>query len=315
MSDKLERATGKLDHLLRWLSVPQHSRGLILMRSSFGWILAYIYAVNYAQRDLLFGPDRITASPAGLFGLLPGAAGFDVMYILAIVAAVCFALGIGGRVTTIINFAYFCSYSSLAVLTSDGGDNLLRLVLFYMIFSDLSKNASTEKTTLHARISGMLHNVSWLAIVTQLCILYWDAGFQKAAGQMWRDGTALYYILQLSEFHDPIVADALLRHPTLLVFSTYATMVFQLAFPFLLLNRWSKYAAIAISMSFHLGIMFAMSLISFSAIMMSTELALLSDADYASLSRTLRSLSTSIIRLAPARMPSRKRNGALDSQP
>ncbi len=269
-----------LDELLRSISTNTHLRGMALLRACSGWILIYIYAINYAQRDMLFGPHRIVAEGAGLFEALPGELGFQVMYHLALLAALCLAFGWAPRLAAAACCAFFASYATVATMTSDGGDNLLRLLLFFMIFANTSGRPYVSPEGLRSRVLAIVHNGAWLAIVIQLCILYWDAGFQKAAGSMWRDGTALYYIMQLSEFHNPIVADHLLQHPTLLVFSNYATMAFQLAFPFLLLNRWSKYLAIAVSMSFHLGIMLAMCLISFSAVMMAAELTLLSDRDY-----------------------------------
>ncbi len=290
MSGVMNRFVACFDQMLEWGSTQRNTLGLGFMRFGLGAFLAYIYAINYAQRDFLLGPARIVPTDTGLFGILPGEMGFQVAYHLAFLAAVVLATGYASRIATIVNFFFFWSYSTASTLTGDGGDNLLRLLLFYMMFANVSGKMPREATTLGARALAIVHNVAWIAIVVQLCVLYWDAGFQKAGGEMWRDGTALYYILQVDQFRNPVIANALLHHPTLLIVSDYATMIFQLAFPFMMFNRWTKYGTIAVSLSFHVGIFMSMCLVSFSGIRMSTELALLSNADYAWLGSALERL-------------------------
>ncbi len=69
----------------------------------------------------------------------------------------------------------------------------------YLLLTGLYGALKPKPETLWQRVLGIVHNLGLLAIVTQLCIVYMTAGLMKVQGEMWRDGTALYYILQVDE--------------------------------------------------------------------------------------------------------------------
>ena len=77
------------------------------------------------------------------------------------------------------------------------------------------------------------------------------------------------------------------NHPILLVGSTWAPLLLQLAFPFVLFfgRPLARRVALIAAMSFHLGILLLMGLSTFAIVMIATELLLLSNEDYKALSR------------------------------
>lgn len=285
----------RLDAFLDWLTTPQNQRGLAYARSGLGWITLYIYTVNYAQRHFLLGPQAVYTN-SGHFNLFYGAgpAGFEVLYTLAIVAALCFALGIGGRLTTLVNFLFFWSWSNATTLVGDGGDNILRIMLFYLLFADLYQRLRPGATTLWRQVLAITHNFALLAVALQLSMLYLTAGLQKVQGEMWREGTALYYILQVDEFSNPALARLFLNNLPLVVFATYGTIFMQLAYPWLLLHLRTKRLAVVAMATLHLGILMTMNLISFSLIMITLELTLLPDTDYVRVGTWIRRLRNSL---------------------
>ena len=58
----------------------------------------------------------------------------------------------------------------------------------------------------------------------------------KVMGAYWQEGTALYYATRVQEFHWPGISEWLGESEFLLVLLSYATVFFQVSFPFLLLN-------------------------------------------------------------------------------
>lgn len=63
-------------------------------------------------------------------------------------------------------------------------------------------------------------------------------------GEPWQNGTALYYILQVKEFNLPWIGNLITSSDILIVFGTYFTVMLQVAFPFLLFNKITKYIAL-----------------------------------------------------------------------
>lgn len=273
----------KLDELLEWTAQPRQQTGLKVARVSFGLIILFIYTINFSQRHFLLGADGLyqNVSRFNLFAIpdVP----LDLLYGLAIIVALLFAVGIGGRFVALCNLLFFWSWTNGAAIVGDGGDNVLRIILAYMLFCDLTGSLPAKPTTIWQRLGSILHNAGLVAIVLQLSTLYLTSGLMKIRGEMWQDGTALYYILQVREFSNPKVAGLLLQFPHLLTAATYATCLFQIAFPWLLLNPVTKRIGILISMSFHLGILVAMNLVSFSAIMITMELILVTNVEYSHL--------------------------------
>ncbi|MGY5386476.1 hypothetical protein [Bacillus spizizenii] len=99
-------------------------------------------------------------------------------------------------------------------------------------------------------------------------------------GELWQNGTAIYYILQVQEFNLPWISDIIISSDFLIVFSTYFTILLQVAFPFLLFNKVTKYIALILLITLHLGIAVVMGLITFSLTIIVIDAILISDKDY-----------------------------------
>jgi predicted DCC family thiol-disulfide oxidoreductase YuxK len=99
-------------------------------------------------------------------------------------------------------------------------------------------------------------------------------------GQLWQNGTALYYILRVDEFSWPAAAAAVYQNPYLVVLGTYGTVLFEIMFLPMLFNRWTRYLVIAAGVAFHAGIALFMGLVTFAWSMLSVYPLLVSDAEY-----------------------------------
>jgi predicted DCC family thiol-disulfide oxidoreductase YuxK len=115
-----------------------------------------------------------------------------------------------------------------------------------------------------------------------------STGLYKVMGELWQNGTAIYYILRVDEFSWPGVAELIYRSPYLVVLGTYGTVLFEVAFLPALFNRWTRYAAAFAGLVFHTGIALLMGLVTFGWSMLSVYPLLLTDAEYRHLSHWFR---------------------------
>lgn len=164
---------------------------------------------------------------------------------------------------------------------NDGGDNLCRLALGYMLLTVPARRPVEGGST-----RAYVHNLGVVLLVAQVLILYLTAGLSKAMGEVWTNGTALYVISQVEEFSLPGLRAAF-TIPIVTVGASYATLLWQVTFPIGVFSRF-KLAYVAIGLFFHLGIAVFMGLVSFSLVMLGAELLLVDDDEYAAIAGRMR---------------------------
>lgn len=158
-------------------------------------------------------------------------------------------------------------------MIQDGGDNIARIVLCYMLLLNFSRGAASK-------FSNAIHNLGVVAIYIQLIIMYLVSGLTKVQGEYWLNGTALYYIQSVEWFSTniPSVVQAF-KNPWVVTLSSYVSMLYMIGFPFMLFNRFHLIWAM-LGIAFHLGIAMTMGLIDFSAIMVGLILFTITDQEY-----------------------------------
>ena len=251
------------------------------MRTSLGMALLYEYAFNYSQRYYLWGPDRISQAypipELSPYAWSSSLLYFDLVFHAGILVTLLFTVGIGGRLVTLGVYIMTLSLQELNSLITDGGDNIARIVLLYMIFADVSGRRDRKVSP----GGSLVHNAAILAIVVQLSALYLSTGMYKAMGSYWQNGVALYYILRVNSFSwTGIGGEAFYTNEYLIVALTYATVLFEVAFPFALFNRWTRWLVLFIGVGFHFGIAATMGLVAFSWMILSVYFVCLSDREY-----------------------------------
>jgi len=98
-------------------------------------------------------------------------------------------------------------------------------------------------------------------IAAEACLAYLAAGVTKAISPVWRDGTALYRILNTTTFGDPAGARLLRGRRILGLVLCWAVIFFETLFPVaLILPSKLLVALFAIGILFHLGVAVMMGL-------------------------------------------------------
>jgi hypothetical protein len=281
--------------------------GLSVVRIGYGLVLIGILLINYRERRLLWGPESpwtyeiFRNTPPELRGLSlyqisSSGAWFELIYHLTILLCVLFVLGWRTRWITPALLAAIWSWQERTPIVGDGGDNLLRLLLIYFCFAQLSahwsldalrarRRAPGQKTVnrdnLRWRVATVVHNGAVLAAVLQVCVLYMASGLFKAQGQPWQDGTALYYVLQIETLQSwPGLSRLIYTSPAVLVVCAYLAVFLQIAFPFLMLNSVTRRLALFAIVGMHIGIGVLLALPFFSLIMIVTDMLFIRDATY-----------------------------------
>jgi hypothetical protein len=279
--------------------------GAALIRIALGSLTAILYALHLNQRQFLWGPQGVVSWRDNLalleqnqtwtiYQLFPSALGADCLYWIGLIVSVAFALGLFSRLSSILFFLFTWWLYQRNWYAIDGGQNLLVILAFYLMFADVSAISLDRMLFPKPRlrltrwlpewIPGMLHNFAVIACLVQLSILYFESAFYKIQGHVWANGTALYYILRTNEFSLPGWSELVWRSALLVSVGTYGTILFEVTHPFLMWHPRIKYLMFAGIVSLHTGIGILMGLPWFSLTMISAHAVLFSDAEYRALS-------------------------------
>lgn len=189
------------------------------------------------------------------------------MLLVGVIAALALTLGWQTRVATIVSWGLFISLNRRVSSMCSGGDDLMRLMLFWSIFLPLGARWSLDAMRQSARgLSPRLpqkefFSAATVAILLQLCYVYLFTGIFKAMSPVWQDGTAVQIALQY-EVHVRPWGLALNEQSSLLRLLTFATLVAELLIPMVMLlpmkRPWLRLVGVMAMVSFHLGILFCM---------------------------------------------------------
>ncbi|BCC45047.1 hypothetical protein bcgnr5378_31430 [Bacillus cereus] len=284
----------------KWLQDPHYLIGASVLRILLGLIVLYTYIVNYPLRHFFWGNSGIIDNQTynemnriffSVYGWTDSTLIFEITYHLGILITLLFTIGVGGKVIQIFNYVFTLSLFNRNGLISDGGENLLYLVLFYMLFMNVTAYftwSNKIKTggifkgfkTKYKDYLSIIHNFGFIFIIVQLCTMYLLSGLYQVMGERWHSGTAIYYILQVEQYSLNLIPEFLLKNSFFIVLATYASVLIKIAFPFSLFNRYTKYIVIIGIVGFHLGILVEMGLVTFSLTMIAVDSLLITDKEY-----------------------------------
>jgi hypothetical protein len=183
--------------------------------------------------------------------------------------AIVFAVGVtvGYRTRLCVAASWFL-LSSLQVRNPailQGGDDLLRLLLFWSIFVPLNGGCSLDQALNPSTRPPEDAHMSWgsQALMLQLCFMYWFTAALKWHPVWISEGSAVYYALNLDAFTTPF-GRFLLRFPELLRLLTHGTVLLEFFGPFLAFSPvrhgLSRLLVVLMFICFHAGLGLVMHL-------------------------------------------------------
>lgn len=219
-----------------------------------------------------------------LMALLPGTEAAARIY-LAALAGLAAAVTVGWR-TRLMSVLLYLGLTSLHhrnVFILHGGDTLLRVLGFFLIFTEAGALLSVDRWLRLRRGEESLAPPlcePWAQrlLQLQLATVYVFTFLSKAGGEQWADGTAVYYVLQLEEFKRfplPLIGDYL----PLIKAATWATLAVELSLGTLVWVRELRYPVLLAGVALHLGLEWTMNVPMFQWVAMAAYLNFVAPGD------------------------------------
>jgi len=239
----MARARSFSARLRAWFGIDL--RSLALFRVALGALLlvdlasrARLLETNYADlgahpRELVLAYETAAALPWPhlLFGstLAQG-----LLFAAAAVAALLLALGWHTRLATVASWLLLTSLQARNPLVLDGGDHLLRVLLFWSMFLPLGARASWDARHPAADAApDLVCSPASAALLLQVAVMFLVTGLLKTGPEWTSDGTAIHYALSRKWWILPL-GEWLLAHPPLPAWLTPAVRWYELLGPLLL---------------------------------------------------------------------------------
>ena len=235
--------------------------GLWMLGAAFGWTLALLAVAATFYSLERFEPESFWARLLGPWQddavLLAGA-------MIAWAASTFLLLvGLWTKPASILSFALFMSFANINTSLDNAGDTIRGILLFLLMLSPCGAVWSVDRLWRRARgdDAAILLVSPWpiCVLLLQMAFIYFCNGVYKLHGESWRDGDSLYYVMHniaLVRFSPAILPMPLWLTQLL----TYSVLIWEVGFPLLMFNRWTRIAALLFGVGFHLGIYFSMEL-------------------------------------------------------
>lgn len=181
--------------------------------------------------------------------------------LFALAGAFALALTVGYRTTlaTAGSWLLLVSLHNRMPGVLNGGDVLLRLLLFWALFLPLGAYWSVDSRQ-DERGPDTVASVASAALLCQVVLMYATNAALKSAGEYWVAGTGIQYAFSLEQF-TVLFGDHLAAFPTVLHVLDYLWLA-AITFSFLLvvLTGWKRVALVAVFVGLHLGMVLTMRL-------------------------------------------------------
>ncbi len=301
----------------RWLVDAKHATyGLAVTRILLGLTAIGLLLANFSTRLYAFGSGSAwngeAAEPISdfpkiwLFSLFHRIALDDVAFTVAYLAllglAVAFTLGWRTRIVLPLFFVGWVSFIEMNDSLGDQGDNMYRMVLLALLFADPAmrwsldarrrarpvdpghgwlRRKSAGEPLLPAWVTNTSHNLVLVTLTCHVCFVYASGALFKAGGTPWQQGYAIYNPLQTERFGTwPALSDLLTAWTPAVTAVSWASIILQLCFPLMLLQRFTRVIGLFGILGFHIGIAVLMGLPWFSLAMVAIDSIFIRDVTW-----------------------------------
>jgi hypothetical protein len=205
------------------------------------------------------------------------------IYWLSCIFAILLMIGLFSRASALCLFALLVTLHHRNPVVLNSGDTLLRISTFYLIFSQAGTAFSIDRLIALARgkASGPPKwSAPWAMrlIQVQLSFVYFYAFVWKIMGQMWLQGTAVYYTARLPEFwRFPV--PYVFEHMWTIKLWSWSTLVIEFSLGTLVWIKELRYWVLLGGILLHCGIDYSMNIPLFGFIIVSMYLTFVEPED------------------------------------
>lgn len=189
------------------------------------------------------------------------------MAVLYLVSLFALMLGLYTRFASVLAWSLHLIFAQ-GHITSYGLDLLSHVVLFYAIFMpmgdavslDSLRNANPTEDSWQARLSLRI-------LQLHLCMVYLATGVEKAKGEQWRSGEAIWRSVMLPAYRQYDLA-WLSRFSVLAMVLAWGTLIFEIGYPIFIFPKRTRNFWVAGILGLHAGIGVFLGLHLFALLMM-----------------------------------------------
>lgn len=188
----------------------------------------------------------------------------SILFALAGIFAIALILGIHTKPAVFLSWIFLISLQNRNEVIADGGDQLLRAFLLWLLFLPVGRRYSLDSLRKGATPEGgPCISVAAFALLMQMVFVYEFSGFSKTDPVWIKEGSACFYALASEQITKPFGL-ALLHFPGLLRFLTFATLFLEVVVPPLaflpVYTKKVRLAIIPLFCLFHLGLFLSLEL-------------------------------------------------------
>lgn len=146
---------------------------------------------------------------ATLFAVDGGTAWAAFLLILTLGCALLFLVGWQSRFAAAATWFLMVSIHNRNPLILHGGDQMLRILLFWSMFLPMGARWSADGAVAKLRAYGQTvpdttFSVGSAALILQTAIVYWGTAALKTGREWWAEGSAVWYAFQIEQYELPL---------------------------------------------------------------------------------------------------------------
>lgn len=213
--DLLQRSTDLVTHYTDYGVVP---RTLVMENSSSRWYVSFHFMSGVWELQAL-------------------------LFAVAAIAAGALLVGYRTRLASVLSWALFVSLCTRNPYVVQGGDQLLRVVLFWGMFLPWGATYSVDSAWRDETVPRPPQQyASWAtaAYVIQIISMYWFTVALKSGREWWSEGSAVYYALSIDYLVTPFGKLLLSLPESFLKLATWEVAIFEIVGPLALLAPVKK---------------------------------------------------------------------------
>lgn len=278
----------------RFWFAPRDPHTLSLIRILAGAMLFYTHLVW--SKDLLafLGPNSWIPNEAALtlqegtyawshLWYIESPAILWMQHILVLLVMAMLTIGLFSRVTSVLACLLTISYCHRLEGALFGLDQVNAMLALYLMIGPSGAVYSVDRwikrrkaaQPLPAPAATTSGNIAIRLIQVHLCIIYLFGGISKMRGEMWWDGTAVWYAVSNLEYQS-LDMTWMVRFPWLIASLSHITVFWETFYCFLVWPRATRPIVLGIAVAVHGGIALFLGMITFGTAMIIANAAFLS---------------------------------------
>ena len=186
--------------------------------------------------------------------------------------------------TTILFFWLTFNLYIVYLPFANGADLILFMLALWCIPMATRPTLKSETGSI---IQKTAYNAGIILCRLQIVFIYLVSGWDKLTSKMWRSGEAFDYVTHLGNMFNPAFT-GLFDNPSIQLIFSWATILFEIAFVFLVWFRKTKIPILITGILFHFFIWVVLSLPDFAAVMIVSYIIFLKDSDLIRLTKPFR---------------------------